>query len=144
MDLSAWPQNTRLICRRERPHRARSSRSSMSTATATPVFSPTNRRGHSKTRAAPSRSRSVEDRIRTGKDIGIRNLPPHAFSQDQTWFELSLIAQDVLTWIKLTCLKGELQNAEPKRLRHRLLHIAGKLVCSARRTRPPPSRLAMG
>lgn len=65
----------------------------------------------------------------------MRNLPHHAFSHNQTWFEPSLIAQDLLTWMKLTCLEGELQNAEPKRLRHRLLHVAGKLVRYGRRTR---------
>jgi len=77
----------------------------------------------------------VEDRIRQDKDTGVRNLPHHAFEHNQTWLELSLIAQDLLTWMKLTCLTGELQNAEPKQLRHRLLHTAGRVVRHGRRTR---------
>jgi len=77
----------------------------------------------------------VEDSIRAGKDTGMRNLPHHAFEHNQTWLELSLIAQDVLTWTKLICLDSELATAEPKRLRHRLLHTAGKVVRHGRRTR---------
>ncbi len=38
----------------------------------------------------------VEDSIRAGKDTGMRNLPHHAFEHNQTWLELSLIAQDLL------------------------------------------------
>jgi Transposase DDE domain group 1 len=76
----------------------------------------------------------VEDSVRQGKDTGMRNLPHHAFEHTQTWLELSLIAQDLLTWMNLTCLAGELQNAEPKRLRHWLLHTAGRVVRHGRRT----------
>ena len=61
----------------------------------------------------------------------MRNLPHHAFEHNQTWLELSLIAEDLLTWMKLTCLDGELATAEPKRLRHRLLHLAGKSSTTA-------------
>jgi Transposase DDE domain group 1 len=77
----------------------------------------------------------VEDSIRAGKDTGMRNLSHHACQHNQTWLELSLIAQDPLCWTKLTCLDGELANAEPKRLRHRLLHTAGRLVRHGRRSR---------
>jgi len=58
----------------------------------------------------------VEDSIRAGKDTGMRNLPHHGFEHNQTWLELSLIAQDLLAWMKLICLDGELAKAEPKRL----------------------------
>jgi hypothetical protein len=136
MNLSAWPENTRLICRRERPHPGAQFQ----------IFDEHGYRYTCFLTDQPDediaglelrhRTRArVEDRIRTGKDTGMRNLPHHAFSHNQTWLELSLIAQDVLTWMKLTCLEGELQSTEPKRLRHRLLHVAGKLVRSARRTR---------
>jgi hypothetical protein len=81
------------------------------------------------------RGRAVEDSIRHGKDTGMRNLPHHAFEHNQTWLELSLTAQDLLTWTKLICLTGKLATAEPKRLRHRLLHTAGRIVRHGRRTR---------
>ncbi len=44
------------------------------------------------------------------------------------------MAADLLAWMKGLCLDGELARAEPKRLRYTLLHSAGILVSSARRT----------
>jgi len=135
LDLPGWPEETRLICRRERPHPGAQ-------------FQIFDEHGYRYTcfltdqddksiAALELRHRGrarVEDSIRQGKDTGMRNLPHHAFCHNQTWLELSLIAQDLLTWTKLICLTGELATAEPKRLRQRLLHIAAKLVRHGRRT----------
>lgn len=135
VDLSAWPQGSRLVCRRERPHPGAQ-------------FTIFDEHGYRYTcfltdqdgeniAALELRHRGrarVEDSIRSGKDTGMRNLPHHAFAHNQTWLELSLIAQDLLTWTKMTCLDDELATAEPKRLRQRLLHIAAKLVRHGRRT----------
>jgi hypothetical protein len=136
LDLSAWPAGSRLIVRRERPHPGAQ-------------FQIFDEHGYRHTcfltdqadediAALELRHRGrarVEDSIRAGKDTGMRNLPHHAFEHNQTWLELSLIAQDLLTWTKLTCLDGELAKAEPKRLCHRLLHTAGRIVRHGRRTR---------
>lgn len=136
LDLSAWGENTRLICRRERPHPGAQ-------------FTIFDEHGYRYTCFITDqdgediavlelrhRGRArVEDRIRTGKDTGMRNLPHHAFEHNQTWLEISLIAQDLLCWMRLLCLDGQLALAEPKRLRHRLLHTAGRLVRHSRRTR---------
>ena len=43
------------------------------------------------------------------------------------------MAQDMLAQTSALCLVGELVRAEPKRLRHRLLHVAGRITRSARR-----------
>jgi hypothetical protein len=48
------------------------------------------------------------------------------------WLELSLIAQDLSVWTQALCLDGELAICEPKTLRYRLLHTAGRLVFHAR------------
>ncbi|MCA1700459.1 MAG: IS1380 family transposase [Actinobacteria bacterium] len=136
LELSGWPEGTRLICRRERPHPGAQFQ----------IFDEHGYRhtcfltdqGGCEIAALELRHRGrarVEDSIRQGKDTGMRNLPHHAFEHNQTWLELSLIAQDLLTWTKVTCLDGELVKAEPKRLRHRLLHTAGRIVRHARRTR---------
>jgi Transposase DDE domain group 1 len=136
IDLSAWPEGSRLICRSERPHPGAQ-------------FTLFDEHGYRYTcfltdqagndiAALELRHRGrarVEDSIRAGKDTGMRNLPHHAFEHNQTWLEASLIAQDLLTWTKLICLTGELATAEPKRLRQRLLHTAAKLVRHGRRTR---------
>lgn len=135
LDLSAWPEGSRLIVRRERPHPGAQ-------------FTIFDEHGYRHTcfltdqdsediAALELRHRGrarVEDSIRAGKDTGMRNLPHHAFAHNQTWLELSLIAQDLLCWTKLICLDGELAKAEPKRLRQRLLHVAAKLVRHGRRT----------
>jgi hypothetical protein len=64
----------------------------------------------------------------------MRNLPFQGFSENATWLALVLIAQDLLVWMQKLCLDGETQRRESKRLKYRLLHIAGRLVQSERRT----------
>jgi hypothetical protein len=48
---------------------------------------------------------------------------------------LALTACDLLVWTQMLCREGELATAEPKRLRYRLLHVAARITCSARRAR---------
>jgi Transposase DDE domain group 1 len=136
VDLSGWPPDSRLIVRRERPHPGAQ-------------FTVFDSLGYRYTclltdqidadiAALELRHRGrarVEDSIRQAKDCGMRNLPHHAFEHNQTWLELSLICQDLLCWTRLICLDGALARAEPKRLRHRLLHVAGRLADHGRRTR---------
>jgi hypothetical protein len=136
LDLSAWPGGSRLIVRRERPHPGAQFQ----------IFDEqgyrhtcllTDQKGEdiAALELRHRRRARVEDSIRAGKNTGMRNLPHHAFEHNQTWLELSLIAHDLLAWMKLICLAGELATAEPKRLRHRLLHTAGRIVRHSRRTR---------
>lgn len=75
----------------------------------------------------------VEDWIRSGKDTGMRNLPFTDFVANVAWLEISLINQDLLAWVKTLCLAGALAKAEPKRLRQRLFHVAGRICRSGRR-----------
>jgi Transposase DDE domain group 1 len=136
LELSAWPEGSRLICRRERPHPGAQFQIFDEHGYRYTCFL-TDQDGEN-IAALELRHRGrarVEDSIRAGKDTGMRNLPHHAFEHNQTWLELSLIAQDLLCWTRLICLTGELATAEPKRLRQRLLHTAAKLVRHGRRTR---------
>ncbi len=77
----------------------------------------------------------VEDHIRNDKDTGLRNLPFRDFAHNQVWLALVLIAHDLITWTQRLLLTGELANAEPKRLRYRLLHVAARLAFHARTAR---------
>ena len=63
----------------------------------------------------------------------MRNLPFGDFASNEVWLELVLIAQDLFAWSRSLLLEGELAKAEPKRLRHRLLHVAGRLARTGRR-----------
>ena len=134
LDLSGWPDGTRAICRREEPHPG-----------AQPTFTDINgyrfqvfitdqddddiaylearHRGHAR----------VENRIRCGKDTGMRNLPFQGFAENAAWLALVLTAQDLLAWTQQLCLSGDAQRWEPKRLRYCLLHVAGRLSRSGRR-----------
>jgi hypothetical protein len=136
LDLSAWPESSRLICRRERPHPGAQFQIFDEHGYRYTCFL-TDQRGQD-IAALELRHRGrarVEDSIRAGKDTGMRNLPHYAFEHNQTWLEVSLLAQDLLCWTKLICLTDELAKAEPKRLRQRLLHVAAKLVRHGRRTK---------
>ena len=75
----------------------------------------------------------VEDRIQESQELGLGRLPFQALEPNKAWFELALLAQDLLAWLRLLVLEGELALAKPKRLRHRLLHVAGRLTRSGRR-----------
>jgi hypothetical protein len=135
LDLSTWPEGSRLICRRERPHPGAQFTIFDEHGYRYTCFLTDQAGDDIAVLELRHRGRArVEDSIRAGKDTGMRNLPHHAFEHNQTWLETSLIAQDLLCWTKLICLDGELARAEPKRLRQRLLHVAAKLISHGRRT----------
>jgi hypothetical protein len=135
VDLSAWPGGTRLVCRRERPHPGAQ-------------LSFTDHDGHrfqclitdqegEDLAALEARHRAharVEDRIRCARETGLQNLPFRDFAPNEVWLELVLCAQDLLAFTQRLLLEGELRVAEPKRLRQRLLHVAGRMTRSGRRT----------
>jgi hypothetical protein len=136
VDLSSWPEGTRLICRRERPHPGAQLSftehdgyrfQTFLTDQADPDIAVLERRQRQRAR--------VEDQIRDDKDTGLSKLPFKDFAMNQVWLELVLIAHNLLSWAKTLLLEGALARAEPKRLRHRLLHIAGRLAFHGRRAR---------
>jgi len=134
LELSSWPAGARVIVRRERPHPGAQ-------------LSFTDHDGHrfqailtdaagGEIAAIERRHRArarVEDRIRAAKDTGLQNLPFRDFAANAVWLELVLIAQELLFYAQTLCLTGELMACEPKRLRYRLLHTAGRIAFHARR-----------
>ncbi len=136
LDLSRWPAGTRAICRRERPHPGAQLSFSDDNGYRFQVFI-TNQQGRRIERLEQLQRHHavVEDRIRCGKDTGLANLPFRAFEANTAWLELVMIAQDLLVWTQRLLLSGELARCEPKRLRYRLLHVAGRLTQHARRLR---------
>jgi hypothetical protein len=134
LDLLSWPSGTRAICRRERPHPGAQLTFTDHQGFRFQVFI-TDQEGDDLAQLeACHRARAhVEDRIRCGKDTGLRNFPFHPFAANQVWLELVLAAQDLLTFLQRLCLDGEARRWEPRKLRYRLLHVAGRLVRSGRR-----------
>ena len=76
----------------------------------------------------------VEDRVKTLKATGAGHLPFCSFAANAAWFELALLAHDILTWTQQLLLDGEHKISEPKRLRYRILHVAGQITRHARRS----------
>ena len=69
----------------------------------------------------------VENRIKNLKDCGLERMPFTSFAANAAWMEMVLTAADLLAWASSLLLTGELAVAEPRTLRYRLLHIAGRL-----------------
>lgn len=70
-----------------------------------------------------------EDRIRIAKDTGLRNLPLHAFAQNQIWCAIVALAVELAAWMQMLTLAGhDARRWEPKRLRLRLFSIAARLA----------------
>ena len=135
LDLAGWPPGTRAICRRERPHPGAQLSFTDENGYRFQVFL-TSQQGRRIARLEQlHRGRAAcEDRIRCGKQTGLANLPFRSFDANAAWLELVLIAQDLLVWTQRLLLTGtELARCEPKRLRYRLLHVAGRLTRHARR-----------
>ena len=132
LDLTSWPDGTRVIVRRERAHPGAQ-------------LSFTDHDGHrfqailtDQTGAVSALERDhrgrarVEDHIRTDKTTGLRNLPFRDFAHNQVWLAIVRLAHDLIAWTQRLLLTGELATAEPKRLRYRLLHVAARLAFHAR------------
>jgi len=133
LDLSAWPEGSRVIVRRERPHPgAQLSFSDHDGHRFQAILTDQ----HDLDIAALERQHRararVEDRIRAAKQTGLANLPFRDFDANAVWLQLVLCAQDLLYLTQTLALHGELARCEPKRLRYRLLHCAGRLAFHAR------------
>lgn len=132
--LFAWPQDTRLLMRRERPHPGaqltlfdtsegfRHTCFITNTKGADVCALELRHRGHAR----------VEDRIRNWKDCGLANLPFDPFVRNEAWVTISLIAGALLAWSQMVCFEGALAKAEPKTMRYRVLHVAALLVHRSR------------
>jgi hypothetical protein len=134
--LAAYPADTRVIVRRERPHPGaqldlieqrdgyRYTALATDTRTGQHAFLDARHRAHAR----------VEDRIRTGRDTGLRRLPSRSFAINQAWLVASMIAVDLLAFAQTLLLHDTgLARAEPKALRYRLLHVAARLARGQRR-----------
>ena len=136
LTAAGWPAGMRVLVRRERPHpgaqisvfEAHDGWRYQCLATDTPsgqlAFLEARHRAHAR----------VEDRIRTAKQAGLGRFPSREFAINAVWLQLALTAADLIAWTQTILLDGALAKAEPKLLRYRLLHTAGRLIRRSRRT----------
>jgi Transposase DDE domain group 1 len=117
LDLSSWPEGSRLIVRRERPHPGAQLsftdhdgyRFQVILTDQPDEDLPVIERRHRQ------RAR-VEDRIRDDKDTGLAKFPFKEFALNEVRSEIVLLAHNLIASQTLL-LDGELVKAEPKRLR---------------------------
>lgn len=138
VDLSGWPDGTRMIARREDAHPG-----------AQLTFTDVDGRRYQLLITdlkdpdicyieGVYRGRGrCEQRIADAKDTGLANLPSFDFAINTAWVNLVMIAQDLFAWFTGLAIdpKSSLARAEPKRLRYTLLHVAATIATSGRRTR---------
>ena len=135
-----WPVGIRIIARRERPHPGAPLRLTDEDGWRITCFA-TNTHGPGWTLPVLEvrhRQRArAEDRIRGLKDTGLTNLPYHDFAANQIWLEIVALAADLLAWAQTLAFPATApaRRWEPKRLRLRLLAVAGRIVHSGRRHR---------
>ena len=135
VDLSSWPEGSRLIARRTKLRAGDQQSFADHDGYRLAVFLTDQpgddialldltHRGHAR----------IEDRIRQGKDCGLRNLPFQSFAHNRVWLWLVMLAQDLIAWTAQLCLADTARAWELKRLRYRLLHQSGRIARHARRT----------
>jgi hypothetical protein len=134
VDLSSWPEGTRLIVRRERPHPgAQLSFTDHDGYRFQAILTDQRDEDIAVLECRHRQHAHVEDRIRDDKDTGLAKLPCKEFAHNEVWLEIVLLAHDLIVWTQALLLDGELAKAEPKRLRYRLLHVAARLAFHGRR-----------
>jgi hypothetical protein len=133
--FKGWPPGMRVIARRERPHPGAQLRITDHEGWRITVFATNTRGGRLADLEVTHRLRArAEDRIRGLKDTGATNLPLQAFDKNQLWLELAQLAYELLTWTQLLAWAEQPARLwEPKRLRLRLLAVAGRVITTGRR-----------
>lgn len=136
LDLTAWPEGSRVIVRRERPHPGAQLRladtdgfryQAILTTQTGPDIAAIERTHRQRGRC--------EQRIAALKDTGARNLPFSDQAANALWLELCLTAGDLICWTQHLTLDGQLAVCEQRTLRYRLLHTAARLAFHARTAR---------
>jgi len=133
VDLSDWPDGTRLIVRREPLHPGAQQTlfpslhhrywGHYTDAAGDPVDLDVDIRAHA----------HVEDHIRRLKDSGANRFPFVDIDANRAWLAVVCFADALVRWFQLLCLTGYLAVAEPKTLRWSLWHTPARIVRRARR-----------
>ncbi len=136
LELTGWPEGSRLIVRRERPHPGAQLSFTDHNGYRFQAILTDQSDQHIAMLERRHRQRArVEDRIRDDKDTGLAKFPFKEFALNEVWLQIVMLAHDLIVWTQTLLLDGELAKAEPKRLRYRLLHVAARVAFHGRRGR---------
>jgi len=136
-----WPKGMRVLVRAERPHPgAQLTFTDLDGNRLTAFVTNTTRGQHADLELRHRQRARCEDRIRIAKDTGLRNLPLFDFNQNRVWTAVVMLATELTAWMQMLALTDTpARTWEPKRLRHLLFSIAGRI---GRRNRRSWLRLA--
>ena len=133
LKVPGWPEGTRAIVRRERPHPGAQLKLWDRDGYRHQIVLTNSRGDAARLEQRHRRHGNVENRIKNLKDTGIERMPFTTFDANAAWMEMTLAAADLLVWTQQICFTGELARCEPRTLRYRILHIAARIIRSARR-----------
>jgi len=133
VDMTGWPEGTRLIIRRQ-PHHPGAQTTLLpdleyrfwghyTDCDGDPVELDRQMRAHA----------HVEDHIQRLKDTGLQRFPFTDWEANQAWLQTIMWAADLTRWFQLLCLTGPLAKAKPRRLRWTLWHAPARIIRTARR-----------
>jgi len=142
LDLTAWPEGSRVFLRAERPHPGAQLRFTDADGHRITAFI-TDIPDHVIPGQAAGRVRHhrqqarVEDRIREAKSMELRNLPCRGWEENVAWLETLLTATDLVCWAKLVGFTGtpRLAHAEIATFRNLVLHVGARITRGARQVR---------
>jgi len=137
VDLATWPEGTRLIVRRERPHPgAQLSLFDTIEGFRHTAFITNQTCFDVAALELQQRQRArAENVIRDTKACGLANLPFDDLVNNEVWMNLCFAANDLLGWAQRIGCVGQLRRATPKTIRHQMLHVAAKITPKSRRLR---------
>ena len=145
LDLTPWPDGSRVIIRRERPHPGAQLKftdadghrfqATLTDLTGDMVEIERLHRGRG----------DAENLIRGAKQTGLENLPFREFDLNAVWLELSLIAQDLIAWTQRLCLERRARDLRTESAPlPAAAHRRPALLPRPPRGPAPPGELAMG
>ena len=129
IDLSSWPEGTRLICRRERPHPGAqlSLFDDHEGWRHTCFLTDQTSRNIARLELRHRQRGRAETVIRDVKACGLDTMPSADVVNNETWAQLAATALNLCAGTRqLTLDRTALARATPKTLRYKLLHTAGR------------------
>jgi len=132
VELTGWPDGTRLIVRREPLHPG-AQRSLFPSETYRYWGHYTDQAGDPVDLDVAMRAHArVEDHIRRLKASGLERFPFRDLDANRAWLATVGQAADLVRWFQLLCIIGPLAAAEPKTLRWRLWHTPARVIRKGR------------
>ncbi len=133
VELSSWPEGSRLIVRREPLHPG-AQKSLLPDLEHRFWGHYTDLEGDPAELDRQMRAHAhVEDHIGRLKDSGLLRFPFSALDANRTWLQVVCWAADLVRWFQLLCLAGPLARALPKKLRWQFWHTPARVVRNSRR-----------